>query len=98
MFQTMKKNQFAGFVSSHKKGTQLTSFHIHGFVVFYIDLQKRIIVTCTLTSRNHIVSNMQDQLLQLMQLIQYPNVSLFSTIITNNFIEEDFWLEKNLYQ
>jgi hypothetical protein len=41
---------------------------------------------------NHIMSNMQDRLLQLMQLIQYPHVSLFSTIITNHFIGEEFCL------
>jgi hypothetical protein len=35
---------------------------------------------------------MQDQLLQLMQLIQYCHVSLFSTIITNEFIGEEFFL------
>jgi hypothetical protein len=49
-----EKNQFVGFVSSHKKGTLLTSFHIHSFVVFHTDLQKNTIVTCILTSRNHI--------------------------------------------
>jgi hypothetical protein len=38
------------------------------------------------------MSNMQDQLLQLMQLIQYCHVSSFSTIITNKFIGEDFFL------
>ncbi len=88
-----EKKQFVGFVSSNKKGTQLTSFHIHSFVVVHTDLQKRIIVTCTLTSRNHIMSNMQDQLLQLMQLIQYCHVSSFSTVITNHFIGDDFCLE-----
>jgi hypothetical protein len=41
------------------------------------------------------MSNMQDRLLQLMQLIQYCHVSPFSTItiITNHFIGEDFCLE-----
>jgi hypothetical protein len=58
-------NQFVGFVSSHKKGTLLTSFHIHSFVVFHTDLQKNTIVTCTLTAHNHIMSNMQDHLLQI---------------------------------
>jgi hypothetical protein len=38
------------------------------------------------------MSNMQDRLLQLMQLIQYCHVSLFSTIITNHFIGEEFCL------
>jgi hypothetical protein len=33
-----EKNQFVGFVSSHQKGTLLTSFHIHSFVVFHTDL------------------------------------------------------------
>ncbi len=33
-----EKNQFVGFVSSHKKGTQLRSFQIHSLVVFYTDL------------------------------------------------------------
>ncbi len=44
-----EKNQFVGFVSSHKKGTLLTSFNTHSFVVFHTDLQKNAIVTCTLT-------------------------------------------------
>ena len=59
------KKQFVGFVSSHKKGTLLTSFHIHSFVVFHTDLQKNTIVICTLTSRNYIMSNIQDRLLSL---------------------------------
>jgi hypothetical protein len=87
-----EKNQFVGFVSSHKKGTLLTSFHIHSFVVFHTDLQRNTIVTCILTSRNHILSNIQDQLLQLMQLIQCCHVSSFSTVITNEFFGEEFCL------
>jgi hypothetical protein len=88
MIQTMKKH-FVGFVSSHKKGTLLTSFHIHSLVVFHTDLQKNTIVTCILTAQNPIMSNMQDRLLQIMLLIQYPHVSLFSTVITNELIGED---------
>ena len=90
-----EKNQFVGFVSSHKKGTQLTSFHIHSFVVFHTDLQKNTIVTCILTEQNHILLNMQDWLLQIMQLIQYPHVSSFSTVITNEFIGEDVYLSQH---
>ena len=41
------------------------------------------------------MSNMQDHLLQLMQLIQYHHVSLFSTVITNEFIGEEFNLSLN---
>jgi hypothetical protein len=58
-----EKNQFVGFVSSNKKGTLLTCFHIHSFVVFHTDLQKNTIVTYILTAKNHIMSNMQDCLL-----------------------------------
>jgi hypothetical protein len=87
-----EKNQFVGFVSSQKKGTLLTSFHIHSFVVFHTDLQKNTIVTCILTSQNHMMSNMQDQLLQRVQLIQYCHASSCSTIITNEFIGEEFCL------
>jgi hypothetical protein len=90
-----EKHQFVGFVSSHKMGTLLTSFHIHSFVVFHTDLQKNTIVTCILTEQNHILSKMQDCLLQIMQLIQYPHVSLFSTVITNHFIGEDFFLSQH---
>jgi hypothetical protein len=93
MIQMMKKT--FGFVSSHKKGTLLTSFYIHNFVVFHTDLQKNTIVTCILTAQNHIMSNMQDYLLQIMQLIQYPHVSLFSTVITNHFIGEGFLLSQH---
>jgi hypothetical protein len=38
------------------------------------------------------MSNMQDQLLQLLLLIQYRHVSLFSTVIINHFIREEFCL------
>ncbi len=41
---------------------------------------------------SHYVTNMQDGLLQLTQLIQYRHVSLFSTVITNHFIWEEFCL------
>ena len=88
-------NQFVGFVSSHKKGTLLTSFHIHSFVVFHTDLQKNTIVTCILAAHYHIMSNIKDRLLLIMQLIQYPYVSLFSTVITNEFIGRGFYLSQH---
>ena len=68
-----KEIQFLGFVSSHRTGNVLNSFHIHSFAVFYSDEKKGTIVTCILTSRNHILSNMQDRVLQLMQLIQFKS-------------------------
>jgi hypothetical protein len=40
------------------------------------------------------MSNMQDRLLLLEQLIQYCHASSFSTIITNEFIGEEFCLRQ----
>jgi hypothetical protein len=48
------EHQFIGFVSSHFKSDVLTSFHVHSFVTFYTDLEKKTVVTCMLTSRHHI--------------------------------------------
>ncbi len=38
---------------------------------------------------------MQDWLFHIMQIIQYPHVSSFSTVITNDFIGEDFYLSQH---
>jgi hypothetical protein len=38
---------------------------------------------------------MQDPLLQIMQIIQYPHVSLFSAVITNHIIGEDSYLSQH---
>ncbi len=65
------KHQFVGFVSSHTKSIILTSFHLHSFVTFYTDSDSNTVVTCTLTARHHILSNMQNCLMQLLQLMQF---------------------------
>jgi hypothetical protein len=52
-------------------------------------------VSCILTEQNQILTNMQDRLLQIMQLIQYPHLSSFSTVITNECIEEAFYLSQH---
>ncbi len=67
----------------------MTLFHIHSVVIFHTDLQSNTIVTCILTAQNHIWTNMQDCLLQLMKLIHYWDLKSFSMVITNNFIGED---------
>jgi hypothetical protein len=41
------------------------------------------------------LSNMQDWLLQIMQSIQFSHVSSFSTVITNKFIGEGFYLSQH---
>jgi hypothetical protein len=87
-------DQFVGFVSSHTTGKLVDAFHLHSFAVFHTTKGKETIVTCILTARNHILSNMQDRVLQLMQLIQYRKYSSFSTSITNNFIGVDVQLSK----
>ncbi len=51
-------------------------------------------VVCTLTSRHHILSNMQDQLLQLLQIFQYLHHKIkFWLLITNNFVGDDVTLQ-----
>ncbi len=72
-----------------KKGNVLVSFHIHNFALFFTEEGPSTIVTCLITARNHILSNMQDQILQIVQLIQYMISQLFSMAIMNNFIGED---------
>jgi hypothetical protein len=88
-------NQFVGFVASHKKGNVLVSFHIHSFAVFYTEEGPSTIVTCLLTARSHILLNMQDRILQIVQLIQYSISQLFSMVITINFIGEEVTLDEN---
>jgi hypothetical protein len=41
------------------------------------------------------MSNMLGCLIRIIQLIQYPHVSSFSTVITNHFIAEDFYLSQH---
>ncbi len=57
-------------------------------------LKDNTIVTCMLTARDHILSNMQDRILQIMQLIQFCNVFKFSVTITNNFIGDNVDITK----
>ena len=61
-----QKLQIWGCVLSHRTGNVLKYFHIHSFAVFYTNKWNCTIVTCILTSRVHILSNMQDRVLQLM--------------------------------
>ncbi len=69
---TTSKIQFLGFVSQHTKQGYLSSFHPVSFVFFRTDeYRSSTVVACALTTRNHIQSNMQDRLLQLVQIYQY---------------------------
>jgi hypothetical protein len=71
------------------------SFHIHSFAVFHSEEEPSTIATCLLTARNHIFLNIQDQILQIVQLIQYRISHLFSILITNNIIGEEVTLDEN---
>ncbi len=71
--------------------------HTYSSVVFHTDLQKNTIVTCILTAQNHIMSNMQDCLLQLMQLIQYCHVSSFFHCYHQSIYWRSFSPKSTLY-
>ncbi len=83
------KHQFGGFVSSYTQLNVLTSFHLHSFVTFYMDADFNTVVTCSLTTRHHILSNMQDCLIQLLQLMQYWKNEFSSLKLTNTVIGSD---------
>jgi hypothetical protein len=65
-----KQHQFVGFVSAHTSDNSISGFCLHSFAVFHCDVNGNTIVTCLVTDRHHILSNMQDRLLQLIQLNQ----------------------------
>ncbi len=85
---TTSKLQFMGFVSQHTKEGYLSSFHPISFVLLRADVySSSTVVVCTLTTRNHIQSNMQDRLLQLVQIYQYQAHKIkFLMIILNDML------------
>jgi hypothetical protein len=91
---TTSKIQFMGFVSQHTKQGYLSSFHPVLFVLFRTDVySSSTVVVCTLTTRNHIQSNMQDRLLQLVQIYQYQAHKInFLMIISNELVGVDITL------
>jgi hypothetical protein len=74
------KHQFVGFVSSYTWFNVLMLFHLHSFVTFYTDSDSNTVVTCSLTTRHHILSNMQDCLMQLLQLMQFWKTELLLSV------------------
>ena len=82
--QDIREHQFVGFVSSDTTMSNvLNSFHLHSFITFYTEMQNKTIITCVLTTRHHIHSNMQDLLMQLVQLIQYAKFESLSMSLLN---------------
>jgi hypothetical protein len=91
---TTSKIQFMGFVSHHTEQGYLSSFHPISFVLFRTDMySSSTVVVCTLTTRNHIWSNMQDRLLQLVQIYQYQAHKVnFLMIFLNELVGVDITL------
>ncbi len=91
---TTSKIQFMGFVSQHTKQGYLSSFHPFSFVLLRTDVySSSTLVICTLTTHNHIQSNMQDRLLQLVQIYQYQAHKIkFLMIISNELVRVDITL------
>ncbi len=83
------KHQFVEFVSSYTRFNVLTLFHLHSLIAFYTDSDYNTVVTCSLTTRHHIFSNMQDCLIQLLQLMQFWKTESFSLSLTNTVISSD---------
>jgi hypothetical protein len=84
------KHQFVGFVSSYTRFNVLTLFHLHSFVTFYTDSDSNTVVTfCSLTTRHNILSNMQDRLMQLLQLMQFWKTESFAISLRNKVIGSD---------
>jgi hypothetical protein len=82
---TTSKTQFMDFVSQHTKQGYLSSFHPVSFVLFRTDVySSSTVVVCTLTTCNHIQSNMQDRLLQLVQIYQYQAHKIKILMIISN--------------
>jgi hypothetical protein len=83
------KHQLVGFVSSYTWFNVLTLFHRHSFVTFYTDSDSSTVVTCSLTTRHHISSNMQDCLIQLLQLMQFWKTEYIFLSLTSTAIDSD---------
>jgi hypothetical protein len=89
------KHQFVGFVSSYSEKNILTAFHLESFVTFYTDSGSNSVVTCLLTTRHHILSNMQDRLLQLLQLKQFWTTGSFSLKLTNSVFGSEVMINQD---
>ena len=88
--------QFMGFVACRTKDKNfLLECHPSSYVIFKTDCKREnMVVVCTLTSRHHVLSNMQDRLLQLIQIFQYFHEKIkFQLIITNEDVGKDISLD-----
>jgi hypothetical protein len=91
----IQKHQFVGFVSSYSKKNVSTAFHLESFATFYTDTDFNTVVTCLLTTRHHILSNMQYQLLQVLQLMQFWMTASFSLKLTNSVVGSEVMINQD---
>jgi hypothetical protein len=91
----IQKHQFVGFVSSYSEKNVLTAFHLESFATFYTDTDFNTVVTCLLTTRQHILSNMQYWLLQLLQLMQFWMTASFSLKLTNSVVGSEVMINQD---
>ena len=91
----IQKHQFVGFVSSYSEKNVLTAFHLESFATFYTDTDSNTVVTCLLTTRHHILSNMQYRLLQLLQLMQFWMTASFSLKLTNSVVGSEVMINQD---
>jgi hypothetical protein len=83
---TNECHQFVEFVSSHTSDNIISGFCLHSFAVFHSGINNNTIVTCLLTARHHILSNMLDCLLQLIQSNQKMLGLTGLLILTNSHL------------
>jgi hypothetical protein len=88
-----ERHQFVGFVSSHTSNNTISGFCLDSFAVFHCDVNGNTIVTCLVTARHHIHSNMQDHLVQLIQLNQKMIGITGLLILINSHIGGDISLQ-----
>jgi hypothetical protein len=91
----IRKHQFVGFVSSYSEKNVLTAFHLESLAIFYTDSDSNTVVTCLLTTRHHILSNMQYRLLQLLQLMQFWMTGSFSLKLTNSVVGSEVMINQD---
>ncbi len=73
----------------------LTAFHLESFATFYTDSDSNTVVTCLLTTRHHILSNMQYRPLQLLQLMQFWMTGSFSLKLANSVVGSEVMINQD---
>ncbi len=89
------KHHFVGFVSSYSEKNVLIAFQLESFVTLKTDSDSNTVVTCLLTTRHHILSNMQYWLLQLLQLMQFWMTGSFSLKLTNSVVGSEVMIKQD---